>query len=99
MFYIVTKLDFTIFCHKIGKGLIAQHMAIRELLAFFLCIQKENQDIKPKLKAEGIESSIFPLVWLNSSKICTTSIPGIPGVISFPLHNSFKPTYFLFLQT
>lgn len=36
-------------------------------------IQKENVDIKPKLKAEGIESSIFSLklVWLKSSKIRT----------------------------
>lgn len=76
-------------------------MDVRKNWYCFLCIQKENEDIKLKLRAEGIEFSIFSLrlVWLNSSKIYTPSIPGVAGVIYFPLHNSFKPTYFLFLQT
>lgn len=94
------KACFKTFCNEIGKGLIALDTGIREQLALFLCIQ-EKEDIKPKLKAGGIESSIFSLqlVQLNSSKICTPSIPGISGVIYFPLRNSFKPTYFLSLQT
>lgn len=60
---------------------------------FSLCIRKKDEGIKPKLKQEGIESTIFflKLVWLKSSKRYTT---GMPRGVYFPLHNSFKPPFF-----
>lgn len=57
MFYIVIRLVFTISHHKIGRGLTAQHIVVREKLAlFFLYTEGER---RYKTLSESIESSIF----------------------------------------
>lgn len=97
--YVITKFGFTIFYYKVGRGPIAPHRIFKGITMwesnwhFSLCIRKEDEDINPKLKQEGTESTIFflKLVWLKSSKRCT---PGMPGGIYFALHYSLKPPFF-----
>lgn len=94
-------LGFTIFYYKVGRGPVAPLRILKAITMlesnwhFSLCIWKEDEGIKAKLKQEGIESIFFlKLLWLKSSKRC---ISGMPGGIYFALYNPFKPSFsFLF---